>query len=81
MSTNKKDEHITYFRGAKLKKREANQAGFGILFGIFGIVIFILIFGTDKKLMAPFWTVYSLDSVFIYLAVFFIKGQKKEKRT
>lgn len=46
----KKDEYITNFIGAKLKRREENQAGFSILSGIVGILIAILIFGSDKKL-------------------------------
>jgi len=58
------DEYFVPFKGAKLKKDEANQAGVGIIAGIIGIVMAMMFFGTDHKL-------YSLILVGIFVGVGF----------
>jgi len=75
MKEKDKDNYVVPFKGAKLKKAEANQAGFGIIAGIIGAVLALMVFGTENK-------IYSLLIVCVFAGVgFFGYGFIRKSKT
>jgi hypothetical protein len=49
---NPNDDYVVSFKGARLSKREANKVGSGIIFGLFGVVVSLFLFGTQNRLVS-----------------------------
>jgi hypothetical protein len=48
---NPNDDYVVSFKGARLSKREANKVGLGIIFGLLGVVVSLLLFGTQNRII------------------------------
>jgi hypothetical protein len=51
MNKRSKDEYIVLFQGVKLSKRQANKVGLGLIFGFFGVIISLIFFGLENKIV------------------------------
>ncbi len=65
MNDKEKDNHVSFFQGAKLKKREANRVGLGLILGFAGVLVSIFAIGADNKTAA-----YIIGGVFTLIGYF-----------
>jgi prolipoprotein diacylglyceryltransferase len=73
------DEYVVPFKGAKVNRDKANQAGFGIIGGFIGVVLSLIIFGADHKSYSLI-----LAGAFAGLGLFgyaYLRRIKKSKKT
>jgi len=75
----KNNEYFVNFRGAKLKKHEANQVGFGLIAGIIGTILALILFEQDQKLYSLSLVV--LFSGFGFWGYRFVRMKNKSKKT
>ena len=70
------DDYIVLFQMAKLSKHEAKKVGIGILFGLVGLIISLLIFGGESKILS-----YTVIGIFLFIGYFLIGNRFIKKKT
>jgi hypothetical protein len=73
MKNTEKDDYIVLFRGAKLRKREANRTGLSIVCGFIGLAVAILLFGTENDITVTSITMLSAITGYLVLGGTLIK--------